>query len=199
GRTPRAGAGIPAESPAGRACLDPRPPPQAPPASRAIAMASLAARDITKCPMPLSPSTSAVAGAVRDTVMFGRLLKPPALSRRTYCGRRKMPWPSAPVRSASLISSAQRAASAARHPPGACAPAISASLACAGMRATSLVSMITAPPLFRRCRLALLFQNVRGMTAEDQIAIRRRDAERAYLPRAFHRAHVVRIVATEKD
>jgi hypothetical protein len=41
--------------------------------------------------MPLSPSTIAVAGAVRDTVMFGCLLKPPAFSRRTYCGRRKMP------------------------------------------------------------------------------------------------------------
>ena len=50
-----------------------------------------AARDITRWPMPLSPSTIAVAGAERDTVMFGCLLKPPALRRRTYCGRRKMP------------------------------------------------------------------------------------------------------------
>jgi hypothetical protein len=56
-----------------------------------MAIASSAARDITRWPMPLSPSTIAVAGAERDTVMVGRVLKPPAFSRRTYCGRRKIP------------------------------------------------------------------------------------------------------------
>src|SRR6516225_7871335 len=199
-----AAAGISAWRPAGPAWLERRAPTQAAPVSRAIAIASPAARDITKCPMPLSPSTSAVAGAVRDTVMFGRLLKPPALSRRTYCGRRKMPWPSAPVRSASLISSAQRAASACGSPAAASASAISVFVARRGIRATStgaasLVAMITAPPLFRRYRLALLFQNGRGMTAEDRVAIAWRDTERAHLPHTFHRPHVVRIIAAEKD
>src|SRR5215469_5082639 len=188
-----AAAGISAYRPAGPAWLERRTPTQAAPLCCAIAMASLAARDITKCPMPLSPSTSAVAGAVRDTVMFGRLLKPPALSRRTYCGRRKMPWPSAPVRSASLISSAQRAASGCGSPAAASASAISALVARAGMRATSLVSI-----LFRRCRLALLFQNGRGVIAENRVAIGRRNAERAHLAHTFHRTHVVGIIAAEK-
>ena len=36
------------------------------------------------------------------------------------------------------------------------------------------------------------------MAAEDQIAIGRCDAKRANLADAFHRAHVVRIIAAEK-
>jgi hypothetical protein len=96
--------------------LERRTPTQATPASRAIAIASLAARVITRWPMPLSPSTSAVAGPVRVTVMFGLRIEAAGLERRTYCGSRKMPWPSAPVRSASVISSAQRAASAPGKP-----------------------------------------------------------------------------------
>ena len=54
----------------------------------------------------------------RVTVMFGRLLKPPALSRRTYCGRRNTPCASAPVRSASPISSAQMRGVLARQAGG---------------------------------------------------------------------------------
>src|SRR6516164_3734089 len=189
-----AAAGISAWRPAGPAWLERRTPTQAAPLCRAIATASLAARDITKCPMPLSPSTSAVAGAVRDTVMFGRLLKPPALSLRTYWGRRKMPWPSAPVRSASLISSAQRAASSCGSPAAARASAISALVARAGMRATSSLVSI----LFRRCRLALLFQNGRSVIAENNVAIGRRNAERTHLAHTFHRTHVVGIIAAEK-
>src|SRR5215831_5202937 len=66
--------------------------------------------------MPLSPSTSPVAAAVRSTVMDGRGLMPPARTRFTYCGKRKMPWASAPVRSASHINSATLPASAAGSP-----------------------------------------------------------------------------------
>ena len=55
----------------------------------------------------------AVAGAVFSTVMFGFGLTPPALMRRMYCGRRNTPCASAPARSASSISSAIFAASAA--------------------------------------------------------------------------------------
>jgi hypothetical protein len=114
-------------------------------------MASFAARDMTRCPMPLSPSRSAVAGALRVAVMFGRLLKPPALSRRTYCGRRKMPCPSAPVRSASLINSAQHAASGCGSPAAKSASAIRARVARTGMRATSVsCSMNSVPPLLHR-------------------------------------------------
>src|SRR5438132_7081445 len=43
--------------------------------------------------------------------MLGRRLSPPASTRLTYWGRRNTPWASAPVRSASVISSATRAAS----------------------------------------------------------------------------------------
>src|ERR1043166_5794296 len=80
------------------------------PASRAMAIAVSAARDITRGPKPLSPSMSAVAAAVRSTVMLGRRLSPPAFTRLTYCGSRNTPWASAPVRSASVINSATRAA-----------------------------------------------------------------------------------------
>src|ERR1044072_7353362 len=82
--------------------------------------------------MPLSPSTSAVAGALRLTVMFGRGLNPPALSRRTYCGSRNTPCASAPVRSASPISSAHLAASSRGRPAAASASLISARIAATG-------------------------------------------------------------------
>src|SRR3954462_6635903 len=91
-----------------------------------------AARDITRWPMPLSPSTNAVAGAERLTVMFGRLLKPPALSRRTYWGSRNTPCASAPVRSASPISSAHLAASSRGNPAALSASVISARIAVTG-------------------------------------------------------------------
>src|SRR5882672_9271688 len=86
------------------------------PLARASSIAVSAARAITRWPMPLSPSTSPVAAAVRSTVMVGRELMPPARSRLTYCGRRKMPWASAPVRSASHINSATLPASVAGSP-----------------------------------------------------------------------------------
>src|SRR5579875_499409 len=66
--------------------------------------------------MPLSPSTSAVADAVRVTLMSGLGLTAPSFSRATYWGRRKTPWASAPTRSASTINAAHRAASAAGRP-----------------------------------------------------------------------------------
>ena len=82
--------------------------------------------------MPLSPSTSAVAGALACTVMLGRGLKPPAFSRRTYCGRRNTPCASAPVRSASPINSAHFAASARGSPAPLSASVISARIAATG-------------------------------------------------------------------
>ena len=60
------------------------------------------------------------------TVMFGRGLKPPAFRRRTYCGSRNTPCASAPVRSASPISSAHLAASSRGSPAAASASVISA-------------------------------------------------------------------------
>ena len=66
--------------------------------------------------MPLSPSTKAVAGAVRVTVIVGARIEPAGLKRSTYCGRRNTPCASAPVRSASSISSAILAASPAGTP-----------------------------------------------------------------------------------
>ena len=54
--------------------------------------------------------------AVFSTRMSGRGLMPPPRRRRTYCGSRNTPWASAPVRSASSISSATLAASSAGNP-----------------------------------------------------------------------------------
>src|SRR5713101_6025852 len=66
--------------------------------------------------MPLSPSTSAMPAASRATRIFGFTLTAPPRILRTYCGRRKMPWLSAPWRSARTINSAQAAASVAGRP-----------------------------------------------------------------------------------
>ena len=77
----------------------------------------------------------AVAGAVFSTVMLGLGLTPPALMRRMYCGRRNTPCASAPVRSASSISSATLAASASGTPTAVIASSISAAMAAAGTRA----------------------------------------------------------------
>src|SRR4029079_14018718 len=88
-----------------------RHPTQATPHSRAISTAVSAARATTRWPIPLSPSTSAVPGALRSTVILGRGLVDPSLSLCTYCGKRKTPCASAPTRSASSISSAILAAS----------------------------------------------------------------------------------------
>ena len=66
------------------------------------------------------------------TVMFGRGLNPPAFSRRTYCGRRNTPCASAPVRSASPISSAHLAASSRGSPAAASASVISPRIAATG-------------------------------------------------------------------
>ena len=104
------------------------------PASRASSIAVSAARAITRWPMPLSPSTSAVAAAVFSTRMSGFGLTPPPRSRLMYCGSRNTPWASAPVRSASSISSAHLAASAAGSPIALNASAISAAMVEAGTR-----------------------------------------------------------------
>src|SRR3984957_17837520 len=155
-----------------------------------MAIASLAARVITRCPMPLSPSTSAVAGADFVTVMLGWALKPRAFSRRTYCGRRRMPWPSAPVRSASVISSAQRAASAAGKPAATNESVSSEVTARAGTRIMPS-SAIDSSQTF-------LAQYLRRVTAENNVAVGRGDVGRTNLPHAFSGAHVVRIVAAEE-
>src|ERR1700720_2938571 len=155
-----------------------------------MAIASLAARVITRCPISLSPSTSAVAGADLVTVMFGCALKPRALSRRTYCGKRNMPWPSAPVRSAPVISSAQRVASAAGRPAATNESLSSEVTARAGTRIMP-ASAIALSQTF-------LAQDLRRVTAENNVAIGRGDVRRTYLPHAFARAHVVRIIAAEE-
>src|SRR6266702_8707521 len=102
---------IAAYSDAGPAWLLFLTPTQAVPAVLAFSIAVFAAKLITTCPMPLSPSTSAMPAASRATRTFGFTLTAPPRILRTYCGRRKMPWPSAPWRSARTISSAQVAAS----------------------------------------------------------------------------------------
>jgi hypothetical protein len=84
--------------------------------SRASAIASSTARATTRLPSPLSPSTIAAAFARRITVISGRVLSPPALMRRMYCGRRKTPCPSAPLMSEAAINSAAFAASASGMP-----------------------------------------------------------------------------------
>ena len=138
-------AGISAYRPAGPAWLERRTPTQDTPFCFAIAIASSAARDITRWPMPLSPSTRAVAGAERVTVMSGCLLKPPAFRRRIYCGSRKMPWPSAPVRSASVISAAHFSASALGRPAATKASPISACVARDGTLIRSALLMMRVP------------------------------------------------------
>src|ERR1700730_9761729 len=55
------------------------------PVTFAFSIAISVARDITRCPMPLSPLISAVEACSRTTRMLGRVLKPPALMRRAYC------------------------------------------------------------------------------------------------------------------
>src|SRR5579864_9379688 len=159
-----------------------------------MAIASLAARVITRCPMPLSPSTSAVAGADLVTVMFGCALKPRAFNRRTYCGSRKMPWPSAPVRSASVISSAQRAASAAGRPAATNESVSSEATARAGTRIMP-ASAISSSPASSQTFLA---QDLRRVTAENDVAVGCGNVRRTDLPHAFARAHVVWIIAAEK-
>src|SRR5579862_8809081 len=155
-----------------------------------MAIASLAARVMTRCPMPLSPSTNAVAGADLVTVMFGCALKPRAFSRRTYCGRRKMPWPSAPVRSASVISSAQRAASAAGKPAATNESVSSEVTARAGTRIMPASAIVLSQ--------TLLAQDLRRVTAENDVAVGRGDVRGTHLPHAFARAHIVRIIAAEE-
>src|SRR5580704_9768809 len=155
-----------------------------------MAIASLAARVITRCPMPLSPSTKAVAGADLVTVMLGCALKPRALRRRTYCGRRKMPWPSAPVRSASVISSAQRAASALGR-PAATNESLSSEVTA---RADTRIMPASAIVLSQTS----LAQDLRRVTAENNVAVGRGDVRRTNLPHAFSGAHVIRVVAAEE-
>src|SRR5580704_5823340 len=140
--------------------------------------------------MPLSPSTKAVAGADFVTVMLGWALKPRALSRRTYCGSRNMPWPSAPVRSASVINSAQRAASASGKPAATNESVSSEVTARAGTRIMP-ASAIALSQTF-------LAQDLRRVTAENNIAVGRGNIRRTHLPHAFAGAHVVRVVAAEE-
>src|SRR5881396_1827875 len=116
--------GIAAYSDAGPAWLLRLTPTQAAPAVFAFAIAVFAAKLITTCPMPLSPSTSAMPAASRATFTFGFTLTAPPLMRRTYCGSRKIPCPSAPWRSARAISSAQVAASFTGRPTASRASAV---------------------------------------------------------------------------
>src|SRR4051794_4688689 len=146
------------------------------PVSRASAIAVSAARDITRCPMPLSPSTSAVAGADFVTAMFGRGLKPPAFRRRTYCGRRNTPCASAPVRSASAISAAHFAAAARGNPAAASASSISPLTAATGTHSTTSVLLILYPRrrlprhVAYRCARAIKSMDNRYFNARTRIS-----------------------------
>ena len=86
------------------------------PVARAFSIAISAARFMTRWPMPLSPFRTAVPACSCTTWMFGRTLKPPALIRLTYCGKRLTPCPSDPCRSAAAIRAATVAASASGKP-----------------------------------------------------------------------------------
>src|SRR5262245_48433245 len=138
--------------------------------------------------MPLCPSTSAVAGAVFLTSIYGLLLKPPALSRRMYCGRRNTPWPSAPVRSASVISSATFAAWAGVRPPATRASPMSEETAAAGTRGK--LSLMSG---------CLFTDQLQRPAAEDRVLVGVGHRQRPHLPHAFECAHVVGIVAAEHD
>src|SRR6202008_2469250 len=162
--------------------------------SRAWATASLAARVIPRCPMPLSPSTSAVAGADFVTVMLGCALKPRSFSRRPSCGSRTMPSPSAPVRSASVISSAPRAASAAGKPAATNESVSSEVTARAGTRIMPASAISSSPASSQ----TLLAQDLRRVTAENNVAVGFGDVRGTNLPHAFARTHVVWIIAAEE-
>src|SRR5258706_10989279 len=126
--------GIAAYSDAGPAWLLRFTPTQATPAVFAFSIAVFAAKLITTCPMPLSPSTSAIPAASRVTRIFGFTLTAPARILRTYCGRRKIPWPSAPWRSARTIRSGQTAASLEGRPTATSASAVKRLRRVAGIR-----------------------------------------------------------------
>src|SRR4029077_4033617 len=116
--------------------------------------------------------------------------KPRAFRRRTYCGSRKMPWPSAPVRSASVISSAQRAASAAGKPA-----ATNESLS---NEVTALAGTRIMPASAIALSQTFLAQDLRRVTAENNVAVGSGDIRRTHVPHAFAGAHVVWIIAAKE-
>ena len=82
-------------------------------------------------------------------------LTPPARRRRTYCGSRNTPCASAPVRSASVISSATLAASDAGRPTTASASSIRPVIAGAGTRSAARawsIAVIALPVPYSRAR-----------------------------------------------
>src|SRR6267154_542807 len=135
--------GIAAYSDAGPAWLLRLTPTQATPAVFAFSIAVFAAKLITTCPMPLSPSTSAIPAASRATRTFGFTLTAPPRILRTYCCRRKIPWPSAPWRSARTISSAQVAASLAGRPTATSASTVKCLRRVAGRRVEGVVGAVS--------------------------------------------------------
>src|SRR6185312_9003248 len=165
-----------------------RTPTQATPVSRASSIAVSAARATTRWPMPLSPSTSAVAGAERVTLMFGCALIALSLSRVTYCGSRKTPCASEPVRSASSISSATLAASPAGSPALFKASAISPLTATTGVRFVVFASM---SGLSRKKSLRA--------GAEDRRLVGVGYLEAAHVRDAIHHRHIVGIIAAQHD
>ena len=167
------------------------------PASRASSIAVSAARAITRWPMPLSPSTSAVAAAVFSTRMFGLRIDAAAVIRFTYFGSRNTPWASAPVRSASASARrpwrrpagqadrTHRVRDEARRSP---APA----------RATRCpLSPRTRLPFARR-RVGRAEQRLR-LPPEYRLTLRLGDRQGTHLPDAVRCTHVVRIIAAQHD
>src|SRR5215471_11949063 len=138
--------GIAAYTPPAPAWFERRAPTQATPVRRAISTAALAANDITRWPMPLSPSTIAVAGPPSITASFGCGLMRPARNQRTYWPRRKMPCASEPARSASIIAAATTAASSGRSPHALNACAVKAAMATPGTRTSFSPPSLVRPP-----------------------------------------------------
>src|SRR5690349_8891051 len=118
-----AASGMRAYSDAGPAWFESRAPTHATPAVFAFPTAISAAFVITRWPIALSPSRSAIAGRSATMRMSGARLMPPARIRFAYGTRRIAPWPSEPCRSASAISAPVMRASEAGMPTHASAVA----------------------------------------------------------------------------
>src|SRR5262245_40105192 len=135
--------------------------------------------------MPGSPSMSAVAGERSTTLMAARGFIAPRLSWRTYPARRKTPWASAPVRSASSIASATVAASASFRPQARMASRRNARRVAAGTRRMSCASVLVSTrkpsavdPVPGSCRAS--FQSMNHGPMPDPMHGFARSARRRY-------------------
>ena len=139
--------------------------------------------------MPLSPSTSAVAGAVRLTLMLGRALVEPSLSRWIYCGRRNTPCASAPIEIGFQHQLGDLGGVACRH-AGLDHRILDEAGDGRGRRA-------------RGFRLHVHFgipaRNFSKLPLQDRRLVGIGNLQAAHVLHAIHHAHVVGIVAAEHD